>query len=342
MTFRRESFRLELLDANHETVGELHPQHGAEVTVQSGATVGRTLTGLVLDGADVDLFDPLTHRLRPWMTVDGVSHSLGVFVPTISARHRTRLGDVLDVQGHDQGYRLAQTLDAAFGVDKGDTITDALNDLAVLAGVVSTDIVETDTTLGTWLAWPPGSRVADAMAALCRLDGRTTPWFDAAGTMRIGHLPYVGADRPAKVWEQGTASEIGDDAVEVDDQWNRATEWCVIGKSADANLAGRYRLPDSHPLSEAARGYRVVRTIDVPGVSTTAQCRDRARDAAQRDSRVHRSIDLSVQPDPALEQHDICTYRDRDYLLASFTIPLSVGAASRVTLRESLIEGEGA
>jgi hypothetical protein len=338
---RRESFRMEVLNAHNDTIRELHPDvTGVSVAVKTGASIGRTLTGVVLRGDDLN-FDPRTERLRPWMTIDGASSPLGVFLPTAATLHRLAAGDALEVQGHDQGFLLTRTFEHAFGVNKGDSVADALTDLAVLAGVTSTSIADTPITVGTWLAWPPGARIIDAMAAICRVAGLTTPWFDVTGTLRAVPLPYVGADKPRRAWHSGTASEITEGVTEMDDSWNRANEWLAISKSDDANLAGRYRLPDSHPLSVANGALPVVRTVDVPGVASTAQCRDRARDAAQRDERVHSVREFSVLTDPTLEQHDICTYEGTDYLLSQFDVPLQIGASQSITLRESLVVGEG-
>lgn len=342
MTTRRESFSVELLDINNQPVGyEVDPGDGASITVQSGQPIGRTLTGVVLRGNDLAGFDIYRHRLRVWMTRDGVTDPLGIFIPTTPVYHRSDEGDALDIQLHDQGYLLTQTLRVAYGAVKGQLVIDAIRGLAILAGVPSPEIADIPAVLGNYLAWPPGTPIDSAMATLCVVGGLTTPWFTAAGQMRVDPLPYVGADEPAKTWHVGTASEIAGPATESYDQWNRATEWLVISKADVGNFAGRYRLPDSHPRSEANGALPLCRVVDLPGLASPAECRDRARDVAQRDPRVHRTISLGVRTDPTLEQNTVATYGDADYLLTDFTIPIKVGADTSLTLRESLVAGEG-
>lgn len=327
---RLEQFHIDVVDIHGNVTRALNPTLGGSITCTAGQTVARTLTGLSVP-ADQTI-DQLTERLRVVAVIDGTEHSLGTFLVTVAATHHTDYGDVLEIHGQDLGYLLLQSLLVPYGVVLGASVSDAITDLAVLAGVLDTNIPETGAVTGAYLAWPPGTALASVMNDLCRLASLTPPFFDRTGTLVARHIPYAGVDAPAFTF---TGSYVPG-AAEVDDLWDKPTDWLVISKSTDAAYSGSYSLPETHPLAASARGYRQVATFDIPGLTSDLACEQRARDEAQLSSYVHRSAQIDVTPQPDLEPWDVVTWRDRDWVTESFTLDLSIGATQQVSVRESL------
>jgi hypothetical protein len=335
-----ETFAFELVDDLHNSICELHPLLGAEIHCSTGAPIGRTIPALMIHPDEVDLIDVWTHRIRVWMNVDGVDYSLGIFIPTADTPHESDAGTWLELQLHDQGFLLTENLTTAYGVTSGTLITDALEDLLEMAGVADADLTASSTTAGAHLAWQAGLQIADPAASLAKRCGYTRPWFDRHGNPKVTPLPYVGIDAPVASFQPGTESTVSSEGVqETRDRWSIPTEWRVQSSGQVVDYAGVYELPASHPLSQAVTNRRTrQKIVEIPGLTSDADAQARAKDEAQRESRVHRTRTFVADKNPELDQYDVVTVEELDMLLAEWVLPLTAGAKMSVIARESLTE----
>lgn len=329
---RTEEFWIDKLDQYGNITGQFQPALGGQITAAAGKSIVRSLTGLILLPGETL---PTNTRLRPVISIDGTETQLATFLPTLAARKQTDLGELTEINGHDLGFLLGQTLHTAYGVTLGASIVTAATDLVVLAGISDVTIPPLATTAGSYLAWPPGAPITDALDALMRLLGLTAA-VDRTGTLVARNIPYIGVDAPVKSWQAGEASEMYPDAIELDDVWNIPNTWWVVSSTGQTPLAGKFELPDAHPMSFVSRGFRNTVVMQVAGLTSTAECEQRARDEAQRAAHVHNTVELTCALAPTLEPWDVVTYKDTDWIVESFTINLQVGAPMKVRLRESL------
>ncbi|HEU5085675.1 MAG TPA: hypothetical protein VFU14_20205 [Acidimicrobiales bacterium] len=341
---RTEAYAFVVVDDEGNAGGRVTPQEGVTISCSSTSPVARHIPSMVLPPSEVRDLNPDVDRIQVWVNINGGEYPLGVYAittPTAHVRHGRRWREM---QLHDLGVLLSgdDTLPEAFGVASGDRVTDAIEVLLDRAGVARRDVVATLQTAGNHLAWPPTVQPATPMRALTALAGLTFPWFDVDGVCQVGWLPYAGLAAPRYDFSLGKAAvvDVGD-LSETDDRWGIPTEWRVRSKAQNgALISALYQLPSSHPMSSAARGgRRRQRDVPIPGLESTDDAKARARDAAQRETAVHRTRSFRARLIPTLEPHDVVTYVDgTPMLLDQWTVTCVPGALMDVTLRESLIE----
>lgn len=336
----RECFEFELLDDVGKHLRMLHPLYGVEIRCTSGTAVARTIPTMVLGAEEGELVyaDRFALRVRAWMTRDGVDEPLGVFRITSALWVRADAGDKLSISLHDLGSLLTGTLDEAFGVTAGDVFVDALAELLATVGITASNVVASGAFAGNHLGWAAGTQLAEIAASLAKKAGLGPPWVDRHGAGFVTFLPVVGVDKPRARFQPGKGGRIvAGSFQETADTWAVPTSWRVKSRGQGANISGVYNLPAEHPLSAARRHpYRFQRVIDVPGLASSEEAAARAKDEAQRDARVHRTIQFSAPIDVTLEPNDVISVGREDWLLESWSIPCVPGGRSQVTAREGL------
>lgn len=222
---QKTRFFLELIDAfSGDYVRLLFAKAGGQLTIKTGATIARTLTGIVLPPDESDVFDPDAYFLRPVALVDGARYELGVFTPSTDTLHHLANGRWRDVQWHDLAAFLLDTTSTAYGAPVGTAVTDAMLEVLVLAGLSDLTIGTSSATLAAPLAWPPGTPYVTILKALCVLAGFAFPWIDRHGVTHLEALPYIGATLPRRTYEPGEASVITPPS-ETTDRWGKTTTW---------------------------------------------------------------------------------------------------------------------
>lgn len=341
---RTEEFFFDLVDTDLNPIGALHPETGAVITCRSGQPIGRTIGNLVIPPDELDDLNPATDRVRAWTVVNGTPYSLGVYAVSVDTEHESEWGSPRECQLADLGSLLTGldgTTDNAFGVRAGTPIRVPIVQLLEQFGIYNHNVVDTGLVAGNHLAWAPTNAPRPILEALCKIVGLAPPWLDLNGVAQVGFLPYIGVE-PAWVFDWGTRGSITSDGVQrVTDRFAKPTKWRVMSKtSSGAVVSGSFTLPDSHEQSRAARGLlneRVV-GVELPGLTTSAQCADRARDLAQREVRVATTEQWSGAKIPTLELNDVVTVAGNDRLLDGWTYPMEDGRDSEYTARDSLVK----
>lgn len=339
---RSEEYFFELVDDDLDPVGAIHPETGATITCRSGQPVGRTIGDLVIPPDELNDLNPAVDRVRAWTVVNGDPYSLGVYAVTVDTEHESDRGSPRECQLADLGSLLTGldgTLDNAFGVRAGTPIRVPIVSLLEQFGIYNHNVIDTGLTAGNHLAWAPTNNARTVLSSLCKIVGLTSPWLDLNGVAQVGFLPYVGVE-PAWVFDWGTRGSITSDGIQrVTDRFAKPTKWRVMSKTTTgADVGGVFVLPDSHPQSRASRGLlneRVVH-VELPGLTTSAQCAERARDLAQREVQVSTTEQWSGAKIPTLELNDVVTVAGNDRLLDTWTYPMEPGADSDYTARDSL------
>jgi hypothetical protein len=311
----------------------VHPLGTPTITGSSNARIARTLTGLTLRDSDARRLSWVTDRIQPWMLIDGVPYVLGTFAFTEPRAQRSALGTVWEVSAHDLGFLFEQTWERTYGVPRGTGVITTFRSLFLALGVpvdVDTNLQELITSEP--LAWPVGSPISTTTDDLARKLSAATPWFNRYARAQVKRLPYAQFGRPDVTFPKPVDGTV----VEGNDLWNKANTWICTSRGEVASVAGRWDLPDDHPMSYVKRRYRHVRTVDEPGLGTVEACIARARDEAQRDLSVHETVQFDTISRPDLEPNQIALYAGTRLLLEGWRHPLDPGAYTTVNLRESL------
>jgi hypothetical protein len=339
--YEQDQLWFDWLDDNNNVIGQLHPLLSGSIQMGTDQQIARTITGIILPPDEATLFNIYSDRFRPVIAIDGVEYNLGLYIPTSPVIHRADDGPYLELSGMDLGYLLQQTLFTSFYVDKGTNVTAGIIQLLVMAGIHDYNIPDLGILTNSLLGWPPGTPIVTPLKVLLALQNLTGPYIDRNGTLRSILIPYAGTDAPARSLHEGRNSPMSPRPQEVTDLWQKPTDWWVTTNNGGVIAGGTYSLPPNHPLSSQNRNYRVVKTLEVPGLANTDACAARARAEAQMDMTVHAKIDVDVKFDPTREPWDIETYRDTDYILAGYNWNFGIGQDQSITLRESIVGNDG-
>ena len=354
---RLEQFRFQLVDEAGGEISYLHPNPGGQITAKSLALIARTLTGLVVAPGKHGDIDPMRPpRIRISAVFDGDEEDLGTFHLSKIVEHDRADGVYLEIHGYDRCALLLQCLRVALNVTKDTKATVGLEQALITAGLYDFHIDASNVVTRRHLAWAPGFRfiepfdllaesdpVPAPVSDLCRLAGFATPFVDRHDVGWVKRLPYLGAENPAVEWAPGEATTLRGGTTHTTDLGATVpTRWRVLSMVSDAVIDGVFELADSHPQSADARGLTTgyERTLTIPGLTSSALCRARARDEAQRNPAVHETRRIQAATDPTLEVNTVGRYKRRDWLIAGFTVPLAVGAPQDIDLRDSIVSEE--
>lgn len=334
MNRRLETVSFGLIDRDGNEIGEVHPEPGASVRVDTTARITRTLSGVSLpsdEAADIDIY---SHRLKPVFTIDGVDYPLGVFLFSAAPKTRSSYGvELRGVSLNDRSEQIDQQLDQSFGVDTGDVIRDRLVDLIEAAAIVDYSIEGNPVTASDPLAWPAGASRADAVDHLLSLLG-FVGYFDNNGTFTARTIPVPGIDPVMFDYQEGSDTIVVSDSItETDDLWEKPNVWVVVSTSATGSaVVGRYELPATSPLSQQNRGFPVTKVIELAGLTSTSAADAAAREASLRDLTAE-TVTLTTAPDPTHDTWDVGQWRGVDYLEQAWSLNLEPGGDHQHTLR---------
>lgn len=319
---QRDRVWIDLLDQHGNLRGQLVPDVSKgppKVQARVGRRIPRTLSGVRLPPDQLADIDPHSDRLRPMWRQDGVDWALGVFVWDSAARARHSWGVTLDgATLHDLTSALRQPLTASFGVGRGDRLDTAIIDLIEAAGFSSHDVATTTVTAGAPLAWPAGKDRADVIGELAgKLAYRS--WPDRDGRLTVRQPPDPAVHAPDHWYDEDSA--VGA-PTETDDLWERPNTWLVIStSSSDQPIVATYELPATDPASITQRGFAVVDVVEEPGLSSTQQAQQRARQAALNAASTF-EVELTTAPRPQHDLHHLVVWRGVAYREVGWALPL--------------------
>lgn len=336
---RSEGLLFELLDANLQRIGELHPVvTPASIEANTEATIARVLRNLVLIPSEVADIDTYSTRLRPsWLLETGDKYPIGVFM--FQARDlelRSYGGFTLCSLLADQTWILAQGRRSTFSVAPGALLSDQLRTLAAESGFLDLSGIEgSSITAANVMGWPTGTTRLEMMRQLCNRLGYYPPYFDNAGKLICRSVPNLDLASPDHVYNPDETSRIVDESgTASDNAWEAPNVYVVVNTSATAvPIVGVYEIPSDAPNSAFHRGgFEVVKTIDAPGVESVEQAEAMAKAAYAQDSS-SAWVDFDGVPDPRHDLFQIVEFDGLNYREKGWSLALEAGGKHHHSLR---------
>jgi hypothetical protein len=326
------SYRFDLLDADLNLIGELHPADTpeAQITNNTNQTIKRGMTNVRLDPAEADAVRPLSDRVRPMMlTADG-EFPLGVFIFTETPRERWTYGRPMTSSFVDQLINLDQDSERAWWWRTGTSIRYAISRLLDFAGVPAFVVDDSDGVLGKAVGIDVGRKLLDFINELCALGGYYSLFFDNAGVARVREIPALEAGTIRSVRDQlpsapastvtlryGIPEGHGSDIqpilqgsiAESDDLLEAPNRYLVIDNGATENpIWGWWDVPDAAPHSFANRGVRITRSYNIQGLRDKTQAANVARIKGMQDRTTFQWATFAAAPNPLHDTFDAVEY----------------------------------
>lgn len=370
---RAATYRFDLIGVDgYRDPTPLTPIKGSAPTLShdTGRTIKRTLS-LALGIEDTARFDPVYHRVEPWMVFDNPVREfpLGRYMASDNTRAGSTAGNQAAPSFTDEMAQVNQQIEHGFSaLQQGSgqqiagngqnvrTIVSAFlakfalfNPIALQGGLSTGSvnypqtggrlIVEADvesTQFSTDAAWQAGTAGGQIVEALAVAGDYWSPWI---GNDKAFHMirTFDPAHRvPLVDWDR--FGEVIRGSVSYSDDLLIAPNRFIVvsnqgvGESASRPVVGRYDVPAAAPWSAARRGFVIPDVRDV-------QLRDenQANAVAQaigRRQTVFERAQVSTPPDPRHDSYDVVLWNGERWLELAWTMTLIEGAPMQHTLRK--------
>lgn len=268
---RQTSFTYQLLDKNLNLVGPLQG-------VQPGGSLDWSSDRSVKGGGSLTISDLGQNiqwagaRIQIGVAVNGRSWPLGVWVPAIPGEDWDTAGGTYSVSLLDLSRILdVWAMPTTYSVAVGDTITDHITSLITGAGLRAA-VTPSPLTVSTAKVWDAGTTRLQILGDLTDMANYLQVFADMGGTIRA--VPYQAPSQRTPTWQFLDGSNcIYAPTFGHDQDWDDVPTEVLLTTAGDdttPGLSSYYRGPDSHPASQANRGFAVtyVEQVDAPDQTT--------------------------------------------------------------------------
>ncbi len=369
---RRATYRFDLVGIDGIYDSEpLHPIKESPPVLSHDTTrsIKRTLS-MTLGVVDTARFDPVYHRVEPWMILGDVEYPLGRYMCADRTIAESTGGDQAPLVMTDELAQVGQQLESGFSalragnsstirgngqnireitlkflagyslfnpfVGRGAPATGTASARLQQAGFlrVEADIEATPyATVNGWTAGTTGTQVLEDLAVS---GDYWSPWIDNHKNFRMIRT-FDPLDRvPLTDWDLNNQAIRGT-PVRSDDLLTAPNRFIVIGnlgygESADHPVVGRYDVPAAAPWSFARRGFVTSQVTDIQ-IQDSAQAQATAQAIGRRQT-VYERVQVSTPPDPRHDSYDVLIWRGERWLELAWTMTLLEGQAMQHTLRK--------
>ncbi len=319
-------------------LGELHPVQQGVPSLQHDATraISRTISGLLLSIAETAELDPLAHRLTVAYVIGGTSFPLGTYVFTDDVRARNTAGRRSTGGLADLMFVVSTKTETAVSFLGTTNVGTAIASvLASVVGLSGYTVEPTASTIGTPIAWPPGTDRARILQDLAKLGGYFSPFMANDSKIHVVQA-FDPATIPPTFTLEADTRIINDSISETTDLLDAPNRWIVKSNSGsdDAAIVGVYDVPTTAPYSAANRGFVVPAVVDVQGLLNSLQAEQMARSLAiQNPLFLHTTLATPV--DPRHDGFDVIRYDGSNWLETGWSMPLVEGAQMAHTLQRA-------
>jgi hypothetical protein len=184
---------------------------------------------------------------------------------------------------------------------------------------------------------PLGYKITDTrvkiMEALLDLAGYLPPYFSNNGLLVIRPVPAPPYASEIDPYEANTRI-IKDSMLETEDLLRAPNRYLAVESGAsDVPIVGSYDVPASAPNSVTARGFPVVETLTVQGLTDVAAANAAAQAAANRDTNQYGQATFDSTHDPRHDTFDVIDYLGNVYREIGWSVDLRSGGAMSHQLR---------
>ena len=340
---RSEGVRWDLCDANLNVLGVLMVSRLSTPRISNDVTrdIYRTADGLIVPARPVgdddgthyyaEDLNTLTMRVRPyWLLDTGDEYPLGVFLFADDSESIWSYGSPRSLALIDENLILNQDLGESVAFSEGTSVQTAMQARAAALGFPAARLAidSTSATFGVPIAWAAGRdterRVLDS---LCQIAGFYPAYISNDGVLTMRNAPDALDDAdPTYLYGFGVGAVIAGTIVASNDLLDAPNRYIAVDNSArDAPVVGIFDLPDAAPHSFANRGFRIVRRVDVQGLTDTTSANAAAAAAYASESEQYSWLSFDTPPDPRHDTFDILSFDGDKFRQLAWTLECKPG-----------------
>lgn len=246
---------------------------GASIAVTADAEIKWTLTGKFAPNTTLNY---LIDRIRPYLTIDGITRPLGVFVPTDASVEDNGTHKLQPLTAYDITYLAKSSkIEERLHLAAGTLYTDAIRMLMVESGISDIMIEQSDSVLQTDREdWDPGTdrlTIANALAAECNY---RSLWMDAQGVVRGTLIRSLSTDAITVTYRDDRYSLLYPEETRTIDLFDHSNVFIVVVDNPD--MEGALRAvsindrPDS-PFSTISVGRRIAQYTKLDNIASAQE-----------------------------------------------------------------------
>lgn len=331
---RAATFHFELLNSSGTYIGGLPVSQSSVPTISHDTTrsINRTLNRLLFDSKTSKDINPFADKVRPMMTVDSRTWSLGVYLFGSASLLRSSVGDFRTASLVDQTFQVNQPVERSISFSKGTLLTSAISIVIAETGDFEIQIDPSPAAVGdSPLAWKAGTPALTIINDICTMIGYYPLYFNNAGVGIVRTAVDTSAASPNIIYDLG-GSIYDQSLVESDNLLEVPNRYIVIDTSAITKpIVGYYDVPASFPHSFENRGFHLREVTEVQGLESDVQANFVASTIAQRDARQGKAT-FNGPPNPRHDSYDLLRVDGKKYLETGWSMPLVEGGQMQHTL----------
>jgi len=235
-----------------------------------------------LRGKQIDV-DWFADEIEPVLTVNGIDHSLGVFMPAKITRSRTGFVKTVNIQAFDRCWRLRDSkLESSMYFAAGLNYIDVIENLITSAGIANIIKVNSDAVLTEARQdWKAGDSYLSIINQLLSEINYKQLWFNYNGIAMLEPKLLPTAENIKHVFTDKEKNELNSKEVfaisitptilRETDVYSTPNVFVCICSNADKSEAmiaiAENRNPQS-PLSISRRGRKIVSVVNIPNIAS--------------------------------------------------------------------------
>ena len=335
---RIEEWSWRLLDARDRPIRPLS-------NVKDGR-VEQNVNAVIRGGGSVTIQgDPLDwgrNRVQPWVTVNGTSWPVGVFLFASPMEKNSDTGRFFDVGLLDKlSIMDADKLANTYSVAAGFLVTNVIEDLIHEVGETNISVTPSSLTTRSQIVWPAGTSRLRIINDLLDSINYFSLWVDGYGTYRVE--PYLRPSQRAitRSFERGKTAIHRSSWTRDQDTASVPNRVVMTSQSTEDDLVlvgVAENRNESSPYSYPSRGYRWVTHVE-DGVE--AASREVLNDLAQQKLAALSNPVTTVQVEHAIipfNLNDVVLFQNMRHVVAGYSITTRPGSLVSATWKQATDE----
>lgn len=328
----------------------IHPVTGTmpTITMVDSGEIKMTMMGMFYE--PVDEVDWLTDEIRPEIIIDGISYSLGIYLPGTIQYSENNTSKTINIEAYDRCWRVkTRCAESLRFFAKDLNYLDVIVSLLTDAGITSVAKVNTDYLLTEDREdWNIGtSNLSIANQLLSEINYKQV-WFDESGAARLEPAAQTTSDNIQHMFDDANIKSLMMPGItKSTDIYSAPNVFLCVCSNADKS-GPMYAMAENtnpqSPLSIARRKRRITQVVSVNNIASQDELQSYANRLVTSSMLSGETINVETCLLPGFGVDDVVGLKYGDYMVIcvekSWTMSLGVGGTMQHTLERVIINAE--
>lgn len=329
---------------NGADFGELHPLSAPTIRCDDEAEIKTSLSGTFLNS---EIIDWLSDAIRVEMIVDGVTYSLGVFLPATVVHSFDGITEQVDIEAYDRCWIVKDNCSESIEYFASGTLyLNAISQLLTSCGISIVSKVDNSAAMTEAREdWNVGTSYLEIVNQLLSEINYKPLWFDSQGTAILEPVKEPSADNIQYTFDSNNVKSLMLPTITREmDIYQAPNVFVVVCSNADKSsgmIAKSENNNPQSPLSIARRGRRIVSVIQVDNIASQSDLQKYADTLRNQSMLTGETIEITTALLPNFGVDDVVAliYDDISTICVerAWEMRLEVGGEMRHTLEKVVI-----